>query len=162
MADFIAQFGGIGLAFLGAALAVGLCCVGSAKGTGITGEAATGVLSENPEHFSKCLILQVIPGTQGLYGLVIWFFALYTMGAFSGGILPLTITQGLTIFVSCLPMAMGGWRSAIYQGRVAAASINIVAKKPDDWSKGIILCVIVEFYAILSLLASILLLMNAL
>ena len=158
----IAQFGGIGLAFLGAALAVGLCCVGSAKGTGITGEAATGVLSENPEHFSKCLILQVIPGTQGLYGLVIWFFALYTMGAFSGGIQPLTITQGLTIFVSCLPMAMGGWRSAIYQGRVAAASINIVAKQPDDWSKGIILCVIVEFYAILSLLASILLLMNAL
>ena len=159
MADFIAQFGGIGLAFLGAALAVGLCCVGSAKGTGITGEAATGVLSENPEHFSKCLILQVIPGTQGLYGLVIWFFALYTMGAFSGGIQPLTITQGLTIFVSCLPMAMGGWRSAIYQGRVAAASINIVAKQPDDWSKGIILCVIVEFYAILSLLISFLMIM---
>ena len=162
MADFIAQFGGIGLAFLGAALAVGLSCVGSAKGTGITGEAATGVLSENPEHFSKCLILQVIPGTQGLYGLVIWFFALNVMGAFSGGIQPLTVTQGLTIFVSCLPMAMGGWRSAIYQGRVAAASINIVAKQPNDWSKGIILCVIVEFYAILSLLASILLLMNAL
>ena len=162
MAEFITQFGGIGLAFLGAALAVGLCCVGSARGTGITGEAATGVLSENPEHFSKCLILQVIPGTQGLYGLVIWFFALYTMGAFSGGIQPLTITQGLTIFVSCIPMAIGGWRSAIYQGRVAASSINIVAKKPDDWSKGIILCVIVEFYAILSLLASILLLMNAL
>ncbi len=162
MAEFISQFGGIGLAFLGAALAVGLCCVGSARGTGITGEAATGVLSENPEHFSKCLILQVIPGTQGLYGLVIWFFALYTMGAFSGGIQPLTITQGLTIFVSCIPMAIGGWRSAIYQGRVAASSINIVAKKPDDWSKGIILCVIVEFYAILSLLASILLLMNAL
>ena len=162
MAEFIAQFGGIGLAFLGAALAVGLCCVGSARGTGMTGEAATGVLSENPEHFSKCLILQVIPGTQGLYGLVIWFFALYTMGAFSGGIQELSITQGLTVFVSCLPMAIGGWRSAIYQGRVAASSINIVAKRPDDWSKGIILCVIVEFYAILSLLASILLLMNAL
>ena len=104
----------------------------------------------------------MVPGTQGLYGLVIWFFALYTMGAFSGGIQPLTITQGMTVFVSCLPMAIGGWRSAIYQGRVAAASINIIAKKPDDWSKGIILCVIVEFYAILSLLASILLLMNAL
>ena len=162
MAEFIAQFGGIGLAFLGAALAVGLCCVGSARGTGITGEAATGVHSENPEHFSKCLILQVIPGTQGLYGLVIWFFALNVMGAFSGGIQPLTVTQGLTIAVSCLPMAIGGYRSAIYQGRVAAASITIAAKQPNDWSKGIILCVIVEFYAILSLLASILLLMNAL
>ena len=159
MADFIAQFGGIGLAFLGAALAVGLCCVGSAKGTGLAGEAAAGLLSEDPSQFSKCMILQVIPGTQGLYGLVIWFFALYTMGAFSGGIQPLTITQGLTIFVSCLPMAMGGWRSAIYQGRVAAASINIVAKQPNDWSKGIILCVIVEFYAILSLLISFLMIM---
>ena len=92
MADFIAQFGGIGLAFLGAALAVGLCCVGSARGTGMVGEAATGVLSETPEHFSKCLILQVLPGTQGLYGLVIWFFALFTMGAFSGGITDLSVT----------------------------------------------------------------------
>ena len=105
MAEFIAQFGGIGLAFLGAALAVGLCCVGSAKGTGMVGEAATGVLSENPEHFSKCLILQVLPGTQGLYGLVIWFFALFTMGAFSGGIVDLSVTQGLTICHFCLSVS---------------------------------------------------------
>ena len=162
MLEFFEAFGGIGLAFLGAALAVGLCCVGSAKGTGMVGEAATGLLSENPEHFSKCLILQVLPGTQGLYGLVIWFFALFTMGAFSGGIGALSVTNGLTIFVSCIPMALGGWLSAIYQGRVAASAINVVAKKPDDWAKGIILCGIVEFYATLSLLASVLLLMNAL
>ena len=112
MLEFFEAFGGIGLAFLGAALAVGLCCVGSARGTGMVGEAATGLLTEAPEHFSKCLILQVLPGTQGLYGLVIWFFALFTMGAFSGGIVPLTVTQGLTIFVSCIPMAIGGWLSA--------------------------------------------------
>ena len=160
LAEFVELFGGTALAFLGAGLAVALCCVGSARGTGIAGEAATGLLSEAPEHFSKCLILQVIPGTQGLYGLVTWFFALFTIGVFSGGIVPLTVTQGLTIFVSCLPMAMGGYRSAIYQGRVAAASINMAAKQPDDWSKGIILCVIVEFYAILSLLASMLMLIN--
>ena len=162
MVEFFEMFGGIGLAFLGAALAVALCCIASAKGTGMVGEAATGVLTEAPEHFSKCLILQVLPGTQGLYGLVVWFFALFTMGAFSGGIVDLTVTQGLTIFVSCLPMAFGGWLSAIYQGRVAAASINIVAKRPEEATKGIILCGIVEFYAILSLLATILLLMNAL
>ena len=159
---FLEQFGGMALGLLGAGLAAALSGVGSAIGTGIAGEAGAGLLCEDPSKFGKVMILQVIPGTQGLYGLVIWFFALYTMGAFSGGIQPLTVTQGLTIFVSCLPMAMGGWRSAIYQGRVAAASINIVAKQPNDWSKGIILCVIVEFYAILSLLASILLLMNAL
>ena len=162
LADFIELFGGTALAFLGAALAVGLCCVGSARGTGMAGEAATGLLSEAPEHFSKCLILQVIPGTQGLYGLVIWFFVLFVMGVFGGGMQQLTVTQGLTVLVSCLPMAIGGYRSAIYQGRVAAASINMAAKQPNDWSKGIILCVVVEFYAILSLLASILLLMNAL
>ena len=162
MYDFLNAIGGMGFAILGAALTVGLCCVGSAKGTGLVGEAAAGLVSEDPDKSTKCLILQVIPGTQGLYGLVIWFFALNVMGAFSGGIQPLTVTQGLTIAVSCLPMAIGGYRSAIYQGRVAAASITIAAKQPNDWSKGIILCVIVEFYAILSLLASILLLMNAL
>lgn len=162
MQAFFNAFAGIGMAFMGAALAVGLCCIGSAKGTGMVGEAATGVLSQAPEHFSKCLILQVLPGTQGLYGLVVWFFALFTMGTFSGGIQPLTITQGATIFAACLPIALGGWLSAIFQGRVAAASVNVVAKKPDDWAKGIILCGIVEFYAILSLLASVLLLMNAL
>jgi V/A-type H+-transporting ATPase subunit K len=83
------------------------------------------------------------------------------MGAFSGGIADVDVTRGLTIFAACIPMMFGGFLSAVYQGRVAAASINIVAKKPDDWSKGVILCVIVEFYAILSLLASILMLMNA-
>ena len=102
----------------------------------------------------------MLPGTQGLYGLVVWFFALYRMGAFSGGIQNVTLTGGFSVFIACLPIMLGGYRSAIYQGRVATSAINIVAKKPDDWSKGVILCVIVEFYAILSLLASILMLMN--
>ena len=159
MQAFFDSFGGIGLAFLGAALAVGLCCIGSAKGTGIAGEAGAGLLCQDPGKFGKVMILQVIPGTQGLYGLVVWFFALFTMGAFSGGIVPLTVTEGATIFAACLPIALGGWLSAIFQGRVAAASVNVVAKKPDDWAKGIILCGIVEFYAILSLLASMLMLL---
>jgi V/A-type H+-transporting ATPase subunit K len=163
MQAFFEAFGGLGLAFLGAALAVGLCCIGSAKGTGMVGEAATGVISEAPENFSKCLILQVIPGTQGLYGMVAWFFVLFTLGVFGGsGVQTITIPQGMTIFASCLPIAFGGWLSAKYQGRVAAAAINIVAKRPEEATKGIILCGIVEFYAILSLLATILLLMNAL
>ena len=159
---FLENIGGLAIALLGAGLAAVLSGIGSAKGTGIVGEAATGLLSEAPEHFSKCLILQVLPGTQGLYGLVVWFFSLFVMGAFSGGIQPLTVSQGLTMFVSCLPIALGGLMSAIFQGRVAASAINVVAKKPNDWVKGIILCGIVEFYAILSLLASVLLLMNAL
>ncbi len=162
MVAFFELMGGTAIAFLGASLAVLLCCIGSAKGTGMVGEAAAGVIAETPEHFSKCLILQVLPGTQGLYGIVAWFFVLFTLGAFSGGIVSLTVAQGITIFMSCLPIAFGGWLSAKAQARVAAASINIVAKKPNEASKGIILCGIVEFYAILSLLATILLLMNAL
>ena len=159
MAAFIELFGGIGLAFLGAALAVGLCCVGSAKGTGMVGEAATGVISESPENFSKCLILQVLPGTQGLYGLVIGFLALMKMGLFDGTVAELSIANGLLILAACLPMAIGGLLSGIAQGRVAAASVNIVAKNPNDWSKGMVLCIIVEFYAILSLLISFLMIM---
>ena len=158
MYDFLNAIGGMGFAILGAALTVGLCCVGSAKGTGLVGEAAAGLVSEDPDKSTKCLILQVLPGTQGLYGLVVWFFALIQMGMLSGTATDLTVTQGMQYFVACMPMAIGGLLSAIAQGRVAAGSINILAKKPADWSKGLILCGIVEFYAILSLLASMLML----
>ena len=156
--NIIESFGGLALALLGAGLAVGLSCVGSAKGTGIAGEAGTGLLCEDPSKSGKVMVLQLLPGTQGLYGLVVWFFALFQMGMLSGSV-ELTVAQGLQYFVACLPMAIGGLLSAIAQGRVAAGSINILAKKPDDWSKGLILCGIVEFYAILSLLASMLMLL---
>ena len=161
MVEFFNMMGGTVLAILGSGLAVLLCCIGSARGTGMVGEAATGVISEAPENFGKCLVLQVLPGTQGLYGIVAWFFALLQMGVFGGTNLvgTMTVEQGLAIFMACMPIAFGGWLSAKFQGRVAAASINIVAKRPEEATKGIILCGIVEFYAILSLLASILLLM---
>ena len=123
---------------------------------------AAGLVSEDPSASTKCLILQVLPGTQGLYGLVAWFFATFFMGMFSGELMQLTVAQGLTVFACCLPIALGGWLSAIFQGRVAASSVNIVAKHPDHFIKGVIFCGIVEFYAILSLLATIMLLMYVL
>ncbi len=152
------QFGGAALALIGAGLAVGLSCVGSAKGTGIAGEAGTGLLSQDPSKSGKVMVLQLLPGTQGLYGLVVFFVCLAKIGIFSGSF-DLTVQQGCAYLAACLPMALGGLLSAIAQGRVAAGSINILAKKPDDWSKGLILCGIVEFYAILSLLASMLMLL---
>ena len=156
-------FGGLALALLGAGLAVGLSCVGSAKGTGIAGEAGTGLLSEDPSKSGKVMVLQLLPGTQGLYGMVVWFFALIRMnfmGNAAAVASAMTVQTGLQFFAACMPMAIGGLLSAIAQGRVAAGSINILAKKPDDWSKGLILCGIVEFYAILSLLASMLMLLQ--
>ena len=158
--EFLTQYAGAFFGFLGAALAAGLACVGSAKGTGIAGEAGAGLLCEDPGKFGKVMILQVIPGTQGLYGLVVWFFAVFRMGLLDGTAFDMTVQEGLRYFVACLPMALGGLFSAIAQGRVAAGSINLLAKKPDDWSKGMVLCITVEFYAILSLLASMLMIIN--
>ena len=158
---FLESCGGMAIGLLGAGLAAVLAGIGSAKGTGIAGEAGTGLLSEDPSKFGKVMILQVIPGTQGLYGLVVWFFAMLQMGVLDGSAMDLTVTEGIRYFVACLPMALGGLFSAMAQGRVAAGSINILAKQPDDWSKGMILCITVEFYAILSLLASFLMLINA-
>ena len=152
--EFLTAIGGKAIALLGAALAAALACVGSAKGTGITGEAGAGLVSEDPSKSGKVMILQVIPGTQGLYGFVIFFLAFQKIsGAASIG-----VEQGFQIFNACLPIALGGMLSAFAQGKVAAASINILAKKPDDWSKGMIMCIVVEFYAILCLLASFLML----
>ena len=160
ISEFLTMYAGPFFGCLGAALAAGLACVGSAKGTGLAGEAAAGLLSEDPSQFSKCMILQVIPGTPGLEGLGVWFFASFQMGLLDGTIVDMTVTEGLRYFVACIPMALGGWLSAIAQGKVAAASINLLAKKPDDRSKGMVLCLTVEFYAILALLASMLMGLN--
>ncbi len=160
MGNFFADFGGLALGFLGSGLACGLCCAGSAKGTGLAGESGIGLLGEDPSYFGKVMILQVIPGTQGLYGLVVWFFALLQMGVFGGDPTSLTVADGLRVVAACLPMAIGGCISAPAQGRAAARAINLMARRPDDWAKGIVMCITVEFYAILSLLASFLMLLN--
>ena len=160
MGNFFADFGGLALGFLGSGLACGLCCAGSAKCTGLAGESGIGLLGEDPSYFGKVMILQVIPGTQGLYGLVVWFFALLQMGVFGGDPTSLTIADGLRVVAACLPMAIGGCISAPAQGRAAARAINLMARRPDDWAKGIVMCITVEFYAILSLLASFLMLLN--
>jgi V/A-type H+-transporting ATPase subunit K len=157
---FFADFGGLAIGFLGAALACGLCCAGSAKGCGYAGEAGSALLCEDPSAFGKIMILQVVPGTQGLYGLVVWFFAILQMGVFSGTAVGMSVADGLRVAAACLPMATGAAISAPAQGRVAATAINLMAKRPNDWAKGIILCITVEFYAILSLLASFLMLLN--
>ena len=163
--EFIAQlmngqYTGMAIGLLGAGLAACLAGAGSARGTGIAGEAGAGLLTQDPSKFGKVMVMQVIPGTQGLYGLVVWFFAIMQMGVLDGSALTLSFADGCRYFAACLPIAIGGGISAVAQGKVAAASINILAKKPEHWSKGMILCITVEFYAILSLLASFLMLIN--
>ncbi len=155
MENFLQTYGGMALGLLGAALAAALACAGSGLGTGYAGQACAGLISEDPSKFGKAMILQVIPGTQGLYGFVVWFLANNAIVSAGAG---MDVATGMKYFAACMPIAIGGLISAAAQGKVAAASINILAKKPDDWSKGMVFCITVEFYAILCLLASIMML----
>ena len=105
------SWGGLALALLGAGLAAVLSGIGSAKGTGMAGEAGTGLLCEDPSKFGKVLILQVIPGTQGLYGLVVWFFAIFRMGLLSGTPARADHCPGLPVF--CRLPAHGAGRTVL-------------------------------------------------
>ena len=136
--------GGV-LACLGAAFAAGLAGIGSAVGVGIAGQAAAGVVSEDPNKFSKVLVLQVLPGTQGIYGLLIAFIIMVKIGLLGGdGMVDLTVAQGASIFAASIPMGIVGLISAIYQGRAAASGIMLVGKKPNELSKGMLFAAMVE------------------
>lgn len=148
---------GIVFALLGVAVAVGLAGMGSALGVGIAGQAAAGVVTEDPGKFAKVLVLQLLPGTQGIYGLLVGFITLSKIGLLGGGVnMDMSMTQGLLYFAACIPIGIVGLISARYQGETAAASIGIVAKKPDQFGKAMLFPAMVETYAILALLISIL------
>lgn len=146
-------------AYLGVALSVGLCGIGSAKGVGLVGEASSGVLSEEPERFGQCLVLQALPGTQGIYGFLIGFIIMLNSGMMGGNV-QLSVGTGAYILAASLPIALVGLLSGIAQGRVAAAGVNIIAKKPDQLSKAMVSAALVETYAILAFLISMLLIFN--
>ncbi|MCX6089839.1 MAG: V-type ATP synthase subunit K [Candidatus Atribacteria bacterium] len=149
---------GLTIAYLGSALAIGLAGIGSAIGVGIAGEAGAGVLTEDPGKFGTVLILQALPGTQGIYGLLSGFYVMIKLGLLGGSPVTVSVLQGVQILFACLPVAIVCWFSAIAQGKTAAASIGMIARRPEETGKAIILPAMVETYAILSLLATILLL----
>ncbi len=150
---------GLIFALLGAACATLFAGIGSAYGVGIGGRAAAGVLSEKPELFGKVLIIQLLPGTQGIYGMLVAFITLSRIGIL-GGSSDLTMEQGLLYLVACLPIAFVGMISAIYQGKASVAAIGMMAKRPDTFGKAMLLPAMVETYAILALLISLLVVFN--
>ncbi len=156
---FIGLFSGTNLALLGVALAVVLPCIGSAKGVGIVGEAATGLLSEQPDMFGKAFPLMALPMTQGVYGLVASFLMLMSLGLFGNPdhLMNLSFVQGGYYIMASLPVGISGLFSAIRQGRVAAAGINLVGKRPNSLGQAITTAALVETYAIFSLLITIML-----
>lgn len=146
---------GIVFALLGAVLAALLGGIGSAIGVGMTGQAAAGVVTEDPGKFGKVLVLQLLPGTQGIYGLLIGFITLTQIGIL-GGNSDISLAKGLLYLAACLPMAIVGLVSAKWQAKASVSSISLVAKKPDQFGKAMIFPAMVETYAVLALLISIL------
>ena len=155
MKDFmavLAQNGGVVFGILGAALAVLLAGLGSARGVQMAGEAAAGLVIDEPEKFGKAMVLQLLPGTQGLYGFVIGLFIMFKLRV------DMSLIEGLYYVMVSLPVGIVGLKSAYYQAKVAVAGINILAKNEEHQTKGIILSVMVETYAILGFAMSFLLL----
>jgi len=149
---------GPALVILGAALAVGFAGAGSAWGIGLANEAAAGVMTEDPKKFGYCLALLALPGTQGIYGLLVAFIAMNQAGLIGGSEVAVSIWQGFGIGAACLPIAIAGYFSAIWQGKSSAASILLISKRPDQFGKAVILPAMCETYAVFALLMSILML----
>ena len=150
---------GLALALLGASLAVILTGIGSAIGIGIAGQVGSGITAEDSEKFGKILILEALPTSQAIYGFVAAFFVILKLGLLSGTPIEITSSIGTQILVACLATALTGLISAIYQGKVAAASMNIIAKT-GELGKAMILTAMVETIAVFGLLATILTLMG--
>ncbi len=153
------EYLGIALAVFGAALAAGFAGAGSAIGVGIAGESGAGVMTEDPAKFGLVLLLQALPGTQGIYGLLIAFVAILKIGLLGGGeAITVGVYQGLGILFACLPIAIAGYFSGVAQGKTSASCIHMIAKRPEETGKAVILPAMVETYAVLALLMSIILL----
>jgi V/A-type H+-transporting ATPase subunit K len=149
---------GMTLAIFGAACAAIFAGIGSAIGVQRAGKAAAGVLSEQPDLFGKLLLIQALPGTQGIYGFLVAILVMSRTGLLGGTLMEVTMTQGWGFFFACLPIAVVGLISGIMQGNVAASAVYLTAKQPGSSARGITMTALVETYAILALLISILLL----
>lgn len=148
---------GLAIAIFGAALCAALAGCGSAIGVMAAGKAAAGVTSQKPELFGKLLVLQALPGTQGIYGFLTAILIMVRLGLLGGSHLDISDTVGWQFFFAALPMGLCGLISGIAQGKTAVAAIHLTGKQPDAAGKGITMTALVETYAILALLISILL-----
>jgi len=146
---------GIVLALLGAVLVALVPGMASAKAVSMGGVAGAGIITENPSLFGKVLILQLLPGTQGIYGLLIAFITLSQIGVL-GGSGDISFVKGILYLAACMPMIIVGYTSCIRQSKASIASMGVVAKKPDQFGKAMIFPAMVETYAILALLISLL------
>jgi V/A-type H+-transporting ATPase subunit K len=137
-------------ALIGAAIAVFLSCAGSAIGVSGAAQAAAGVLAEDPDKFGKTMALQLLPASQGLYGFVVGILV------FTSAIgKDLAEGTGMMLLAACLPIAIAGFFSAVYQGKVCVAAINMVSRRPEMSGRGLVMGVFVEIFALFAMVVSI-------
>ena len=139
------------IAILGLALCMILCGSGSALALFKSGSAASGVVSEDPKKFSKVFVLAVLPATQGIYGFVVGLMGMSSLTV------EMTMGQGFAVVMAALPMTIVGFISAYFQGRTSVSAIQAVAKEDSVSGKLMLFPAMVETYAILSLVISIML-----
>lgn len=144
------------LAFAGAAIAAGFAGIGSARGVGMAGEALAGLLEEKPDMFGKGLVLQLLPGTQGIYGLLVAFMIVLKVGLLGGTLADIPTTTGWLLFFGAMPVAFVGYFSAIAQARTVITGIILIGKREEEQGKAITMGIMVETYAVLALLISML------
>lgn len=150
---------GVPLVFLGAAFAAFMGFIGSTLGMYQAGQAASGVTAERPELFGKTLLMQSLPGSQGIYGLVGAFLILNFSGLLGGAeTLNIGMGVGLQYLMASLPLGFAALFSAIFQGRLSASGISNIAKDETLVSKAMILSAMIETWAIFGLLISFILL----
>lgn len=122
-------------------------------------ETAMGAMSEDSSKFGKMLVLVLLPGTQGLYGFIVTVMMLLNIGVL-GGSFEMSLAKGLLYLAASLPIAIGGLFSGIAQGRAAVSGLSLMAKKPNEFSKALVSTTLVEIYALLSFLVSLLSVIN--
>jgi V/A-type H+-transporting ATPase subunit K len=146
------------LIIIGCALAVGIAGIGSALGLMLAGTSAVAVTGEKPELFGKCLVFQVLPMTQAVYGLLTAILLMMGAGLLGGAASADLSNPMLGISAIGIGLVVGlTGISAANQGMVASASIAATARNPDVAARGIIYTVMPETIAIFGLLVGILL-----
>lgn len=146
---------GVLYALLGAAVA--MCAgIGSAIGVSRAGQASAALLTKDPNKFGTVLVLQLLPASQAIYGFVCAVFAFIASGLLGGDVSVLTAEKGFAIFAACIPVGLVGAISAVMQGNVAISCINLTGKQEGQMGKSITMTVLVEIFAILSFIVSLL------
>jgi len=145
------------LAIVGAALALGLCGIGASFGVSAVQRACAGVVSEQPEKYTRTLVFQLIPTTCALYGFVVAFLILQNIGM--GGTPGYSLTNGAMVLGASLSIGLVGLASSIAQGKVCAACVVMIGKRQELYGKAITMAIFIEFFALLSLIVSILAIM---